>query len=206
MTRTFIALELNEALQQFLAETIHQLTQALPDVRWVDPHGIHLTLAFLGELDNEQLEEAFHAVEEAAQKATPFEYRMKGLGVFGSQLQPRVIWMGVEDLPSGKIQGSPLHYAHRLLTRELELRGFELEKRSFSPHLTLARIKQPLSPEARQRLQRLLHSGLAATSSAIYPVRSLCVMKSELSRAGAKYSCLKECVLGGSTPAATNHI
>ena len=198
MTRTFIALEMNAALQQFLAEIIHQLSQALPEVRWVDPQGIHLTLAFLGELDDEHLGEAFHAVEEAAQKATPFEYRIKGLGTFGSQQQPRVIWIGVEDLPSGKIQGSPLHYAHRLLSKALELRGFELEKRPFSPHLTLARIKQPLSLEARQRLQRLLHSSLAATSSAIYPVQSLCVMKSELSRSGAKYSCLNAYPLGGS--------
>jgi 2'-5' RNA ligase len=204
MTRTFIALEMNVALQQFLAEIIHQLSQALPEVRWVDPHGIHLTLVFLGELDDEHLEEAFHAVEEAAQKATPFEYRIKGLGTFGSQQQPRVIWIGVEDLPSGKIQGSPLHYAHRLLSKALELRGFEFEKRPFSPHLTLARIKQPLSLEAQQRLQRLLHSGLAATSSAIYPVQSLCVMKSELARSGAKYSCLNAFPLGGSSFADNN--
>jgi 2'-5' RNA ligase len=199
MTRTFIALEMNIALQQFLAKIIDQLSQALPEVRWVDPHGIHLTLAFLGELDDENLEKAFRAVEEAAQKATPFEYRIKGLGTFGSQQQPRVIWIGVEDLPSGKIQGSPLHYAHRLLSKALELRGFELENRPFSPHLTLARIKQPLSLEAQQRLQRLLHSGLAATSSAIYPVQSLCVMKSELARSGAKYSCLNAFPLGGSS-------
>jgi RNA 2',3'-cyclic 3'-phosphodiesterase len=199
MTRTFIALEMNVALQQFLAGIIDQLSQALPEVRWVDPHGIHLTLAFLGELDDEHLAEAFHAVEAAAQKATPFEYRIKGLGTFGSQQQPRVIWMGIEDLPSGKLQGSPLHYAHRMLSKSLELKGFELEKRPFSAHLTLARIKQPLSLEARQRLQRLLHSGLAATSSAIYPVQSLCVMKSELSRSGAKYSCLNAFPLGGSS-------
>ena len=204
MTRTFIALEMNVALQQFLAEIIHQLSQALPEVRWVDPHGIHLTLAFLGELDDENLEEAFLAVEEAAQKATPFEYRIKGLGTFGPQQQPRVIWIGVEDLPSGKIQGSPLRYAHRLLSKALELRGFELEKRPFSPHLTLARIKQPLSLEAQQKLQRLLHSGLAATSSAIYPVQSLCVMKSELARSGAKYSCLNAFPLGGSSFANNN--
>ena len=206
MTRTFIALEMNEALQQFLAETIHQLSQALPEIRWVNPQGIHLTLAFLGELDDKQLGEVFHAVEEAAQKATPFEYRIKGLGTFGSQQQPRVIWLGIEDLPSGKIQGSPLHYAHRLLSKALELRGFELEKRPYSPHLTLARIKQPLTLESRQRLQRLLHSGLAATSSAIYPVQSLCVMKSELSRSGAKYSCLKAYPFGSSKSIHNKHL
>ena len=193
MTRTFIALELNEALQRFLGEIISQFSQELPDLRWVDPQGIHLTLAFLGELSDEQLVEAIHAAEEAAHKARPFEYRLKGLGIFGSPQQPRVIWMGVEDLPSGKVQGSPLQQVHRVLSRELELRGFEVEKRPFSPHLTLARIKQPLTPDAQQRLQRILHSRLAGASSAVYRVSNLCVMKSELFRAGAKYTCLKEC-------------
>ena len=193
MTRTFIALELNEALQRFLGGIISQISQELPDLRWVDPTGIHLTLAFLGELSDDQLAAAIGASEEAAQKAIPFEYRLKGLGIFGSTHQPRVIWMGVEDLPSGKIQGSPLQQLHHVLTRKLELRGFEIEKRPFSPHLTLARIKQPLSPDEQQRLQRLLHSRLAGSSSAVYQVNNLCVMKSELSRAGAKYTCLKEC-------------
>ncbi len=66
MTRTFIALKLNEALQRFLGEIISQISQELPDLRWVDPHGIHLTLAFLGELRDEQLVEVIHAAEEAA--------------------------------------------------------------------------------------------------------------------------------------------
>jgi RNA 2',3'-cyclic 3'-phosphodiesterase len=192
MTRTFIALKLNEALQRFLGEIISQISQKLPDLRWVDPQGIHLTLAFLGELSDEQLVKAIDAAKEAAHKATPFEYRLTGLGIFGSPQQPRVICMGVEDLPSGKVQGSPLQQVHRELSRELELRGFEVEKRPFSPHLTLARLKQQLTPDAHQRLQRILHSRLAGSSSTIYPVNTLCVMKSELSRAGAKYTCLKE--------------
>jgi 2'-5' RNA ligase len=193
MTRTFIALELNAALQRFLGEILSHVSRELPDVRWVDPAGIHLTLAFLGELTDEQLAAAIGASEEAAQKATPFEYRLKGLGVFGSPQQPRVIWMGIEDLPSGQIQGSPLQQLHRVLTKELELHGFEVEKRPFSPHLTLARIKRPLVAGEQQLLQRLLHSRRAGASSPIYRVNQLCVMKSELSRTGAKYTCLREC-------------
>jgi len=193
MTRTFIALELNAALQRFLGEIISHVSQELPDVRWVDPAGIHLTLAFLGELTDEQLAAAIGASEEAAQKATPFEYRLKGLGIFGSPQQPRVIWMGIEDLPSGQIQGSPLQQLHRVLTKELELRGFVTEKRPFSPHLTLARNKRSLSLDEQQRLQRLLHSKKAGASSPIYGVKHLCVMKSELYRTGAKYTCLQEC-------------
>jgi RNA 2',3'-cyclic 3'-phosphodiesterase len=193
MTRTFIAFELNEALQRFLGEIISSASRELPDLRWVDPAGIHLTLAFLGELTDEQLAAAIQASEVTAEKATPFEYRLKGLGIFGSSHQPRVIWMGIEDLPSGKIQGSPLQQLHRVLTKELELRDFETEKRPFSPHLTLARIKQSLTPEEQQRLQRLLHSKQAGATSPIYSVNRLCVMKSELSRTGAKYTCLREC-------------
>jgi RNA 2',3'-cyclic 3'-phosphodiesterase len=200
MTRTFIAFELNEALQRFLGEIISSASRELPDLRWVDPTGIHLTLAFLGELTDEQLAAAIQASEVTAEKATPFEYRLKGLGIFGSSHQPRVIWMGIEDLPSGKIQGSPLQQLHRVLTKELELRGFETEKRPFSPHLTLARIKQPLSPDEQQRLQRLLHSKQAGATSPIYSVNRLCVMKSELSRTGAKYTCLRECLFSKSNP------
>lgn len=193
MTRTFIALEMNEALRRFLGEIIGQISQELPDLRWVDPPGIHLTLAFLGYLTDERLDSAIDAVRVAAQQAVPFDYRLKGLGIFGSKSQPRVIWMGIEDLPSGKIQGSPLQHVHRVLTKELELRGFEVEQRPFSPHLTLARIKQPLTPDEQQRLKRVLHSRLAGLSSAIYKVNTLSVMKSELSRTGARYTCLKEC-------------
>ncbi|HCJ34159.1 MAG TPA: RNA 2',3'-cyclic phosphodiesterase, partial [Ktedonobacter sp.] len=68
MTRTFIALELDESLQRYLGETIRQLAQELhgPALRWVDPAGIHLTLAFLGDLNDEQLAEAMRATERAA--------------------------------------------------------------------------------------------------------------------------------------------
>ena len=192
MTRTFIALELKDTLQRFLGDIISQAAQELPNLRWVDPAGIHLTLAFLGYLTDERLEMAIDAAQVAARQAVPFEYRLKGLGMFGSSSQPRVIWMGVEDLPSGQIQGSPLQQLHRLLSRELEQRGFEIEKRPFSPHLTLARIKQPLTPDEQQRLQRLLHSKRAGASSPIYCAEHLSVMKSELSRAGAIYTCLRE--------------
>ncbi len=198
MTRTFIALELKETLQRFLGDIISQAAQELPNLRWVDPAGIHLTLAFLGYLTDERLEMAMDAAQVAARQAVPFEYRLKGLGMFGSSSQPRVIWMGVEDLPSGQIQGSPLQHLHRLLSRELEQRGFEIEKRPFSPHLTLARIKQPLVLDERQRLQRLLHSKQAGASSPIYCADHLSVMKSELSRKGATYTCLQECSLSKS--------
>lgn len=190
MTRTFIALELDESLQAYLDGIIHRMAQELPDLRWVDPAGIHLTLAFLGELSDEQLVEAMQAAELAARKVPPFGYRLSHPGVFGSPRQPRVIWIGIDE-PTGR-----LLQLHQALNRELEQRGFEVDKRPFSPHLTLSRIKASLKPDEQQRLQRLIAARNVISSSSTYHVHHLSVMKSELSRTGAKYTCLRDFALG----------
>ncbi len=185
MTRTFIALEMNENLQRHLVEVISQVAQALPRIRWVDPSGIHLTLAFLGELDDAQLEQATQATTNAARQIRPFSYRLSHIGIFGSQRQPRVIWMGIEG------NSGSLTRLHRVLKQELEQRGFETDNRPFSPHLTLARIKAPLAPEDLQSLQNLLtgkQQGIVSSSE--YTVEYVNVMKSELHRSGAQYTCL----------------
>ncbi len=192
MTRTFIALEMNVALQRHLEEVTRQVARALPGVRWLDAVSIHLTLAFLGELNDEQLSEAMNASATAARQVRAFSYRLSRLGIFGSPRQPRIIWMGIEE-PSGS-----LIRLHRLLNQELEQRGFEIDKRPFSPHLTLARVKSPLTPAEQQELQRLLtgeQRGIA--SSTDYPAGLIHVMRSELSRSGAHYTSLREYRLGG---------
>jgi len=191
MTRTFIALELDESLQSYLGEIIHRMAQELPTLRWVDPAGIHLTLAFLGELSDEQLVEAMQAAELAARKVPPFGYRLSHPGVFGSPRQPRVIWIGIDEPTSRLLQ------LHQALNRELEQRGFEVDKRPFSPHLTLSRIKAPLKPDEQQRLQRLIAARNVISSSSTYHVHHLSVMKSELSRTGARYTALENFPLGG---------
>jgi 2'-5' RNA ligase len=190
MTRTFIALEMNEALQRHLGEIITQMARALPNLRWVDPESIHLTLAFLGELDDQRLVAAIEATENAAGQIAPFRYRLAQPGTFGSPRQPRVIWAGIDD-PTGT-----LTRLHRLLNRELEQHGFEIETRPFSPHLTLSRIKAPLKAGELQALQRVLTDKAIMPSSTYYRVAYLSVVKSELSRAGTKYTILRNCQLG----------
>jgi RNA 2',3'-cyclic 3'-phosphodiesterase len=190
MTRTFIALELDESLQRYLGEIIRRMVQELPGLHWVDPAGIHLTLAFLGELSDQQLAEATRAAELSAQSLPSFEYRLSHPGIFGSPRQPRVIWIGVEE-PSGNLQ--LLHYQ---LNLELAQCGFEIDTRPFSPHLTLARIKAPLKPEELQRLQRLLAVQDRQPYSPLVRVRYLSVMKSELMRTGARYTSLRDVPLG----------
>jgi len=190
MTRTFIALERDESLQRHLIESIRRMAPALPRLKWVDPSTIHLTLAFLGELIDEQLAKAVQASDEAARQAAPFGYRLARLGTFGAPRQPRVVWIGVDE-PTGE-----LTRLQRLLTRELEQRGFALETRPFSPHLTLARVKEPLSAAELQTMQHFLADRQRSVPSPYYYAQRVSVMKSELSRTGAAYTRLHDSLLG----------
>jgi RNA 2',3'-cyclic 3'-phosphodiesterase len=191
MTRTFIALERNEALQGYLDGIIRQAAAELPRLSWVRPAGIHLTLAFLGELSGPELLQAEVAAELAAQNAAPFEYRLSRPGIFGSPRQPRVLWVGIEE-PSGRLQR-----LRQALTRELQQRGFAVDTRPFSPHLTLARCKVSLRAEEQERLQRILRAGrLSSPPATSYPVRQISVMESELARGGAAYTSLRDYLLG----------
>jgi len=188
MIRTFIALDLDDSIRSILGGVIRQMAPELPPIRWVDPQGIHLTLAFLGDLTDEQVAKAKQAAGAAARQVTPFGFRLSHLGVFDSSQYPRVIWVGVNE-PSGALQ-----QLHRLLSGELELRGFAVEKRVFSPHLTLARIKVPLGPDERQRLLQLLTE--VKVTPSLHHASRLCVMRSELLRSGAKYTLLEDYALG----------
>jgi 2'-5' RNA ligase len=185
MTRTFIALEMNNELQRHLAGVIRQMARALPGMRWVDPAGIHLTLAFLGELTNEQLASAQEATMNAAKRSTSFSYQLSRLGVFGPAWQPRVIWMGIAE------SLDMLQRVHQALNAELLQRGFEVDTRPFSPHFTLARVKAPLSSEEQSHLRDLLAGNQQGIStSQRFSAEHLVVMKSELVQSGARYTVL----------------
>lgn len=181
MTRTFLALELPETIKAVLRRRIERLAHALPEVRFVDVAGLHLTLAFLGELDNAHLAAATEAAEEAASAHAPITLRLARLGTFGSARSPRVIWVGLagEVAQLGALQST--------LADALAARGFPREARPFAPHLTLARIKKPLSDDLLAALARL--QGEPAPDAA-WQADALSVMKSELLRPAALYTAL----------------
>ncbi len=192
MTRTFIAVELNDEARSYLHQQIQGLARLLPRVRWVDPETLHLTLAFLGELEDEQLAQAMQITAETAQTATAFAVRIGSLGIFGPAHNPRVIWIGL----GGRVQA--LLDLQTRLAGQLAQVGFPPEDRAYSPHLTLARLKTPLSRQELVPLHRRLASAASSTAAATHhpsppeiPVTHLSVMKSELSRAGSRYTSLQ---------------
>jgi 2'-5' RNA ligase len=192
LTRTFVAIELGDEALTYLAREIARLGRALPGVRWADPAGLHLTLAFLGELDDERLAAVRAAAEQAAPAVKPFALEIAGLGSFGPAHAPRVIWAGL----SGNLQR--LSQLYEALVAALEVRGFARETRPYAPHLTLARLKAPLAASEAQRLVSLLRDGGTGGRQvgASIPVDHVSVMKSELLRPAARYTRLHSVRLG----------
>jgi RNA 2',3'-cyclic 3'-phosphodiesterase len=191
MTRTFIAIELPDNVRAFLTREIARLSQALPGVRWVDPTSLHLTLAFLGELDDEVLAAAKTATLQVATPGRPFALRTGARGTFGPRSTPRVIWIGVQgEMPH-------LLALQETLAQRLEEAGFPREQRPYSPHLTLAKLKAPLAPEVLTRLGTSLREPRRERAS--WRVDGISVMKSEQARGGAQYTHLQVYPLGHSS-------
>lgn len=201
LTRTFVAIELNDAMRARVAAELAHLRAALPAVHWVDPASLHLTLAFLGELEAAQLARVYDATAQAAALVRPFALRLGELGTFGPERAPRVIWLGVAGDAGDLAQLARLHEA---LATALEARGFARDPRPFAAHLTLARLRTPPTPAQLARLHALLLARRAAAGQppsapdgATLAVREISLMRSELARPQARYTCLRAVPLGG---------
>jgi 2'-5' RNA ligase len=124
--RLFAAIELPEAVRVQLTA----LQNGVPGARWVPPENLHLTLAFLGELDRHAAEDVDSAF--AAIGARPFDLTLRAVGLFGAP--PRVLWAGVE-------RSQPLlHLAEKVMTAAMRT-GVDLDRRKFASHVTLARLR-----------------------------------------------------------------
>ncbi len=131
--RTFVAAPLSPTppIQSLLPE----LQAAHPAVRAVSPDQLHLTLHFLGETDTRQLREIRQAIQTAAAGVAIMRGRLVGLGAFPNPDRPSVIWAGTQGLDASVL------LAERLETLLSEL-GYPADRRGFTPHVTLARVRR----------------------------------------------------------------
>jgi 2'-5' RNA ligase len=188
--RSFIAIELPEEAKKGLARLRKELERDEHRfVKWVDPGGIHLTLKFLGNIPAKRVTEITEAMKEAMQGTSPFHLEISGLGAFPSLRQPRVLWVGV----GGEID--KLSRLQQNTDSALAALGFAKEERPFVPHLTLARIREGPSAPERRSFSELVGS---TTFEDKYPVEveAIRLMRSQLTRGGAIYTCLSVVGLG----------
>jgi len=192
--RSFIAIELPDELKLGLTQLQAQLkTGKQPPVKWVDPYSTHLTLKFLGNIAVDMISEITKAIEASAREMPPFHLEAKGLGVFPNLRRVQVVWIGI----SGEV--AQLSQLQQRIDSNLSPLGFASESRAFTPHLTLARLRQQASLEERQSLGQLIAS---AKFEAVYSfsVNSVNLMRSELTREGAIYSRISSIELKKPTP------
>jgi len=187
--RTFVALPLDEAVRDRLAAAREALAAAAPAVRvrWVARANLHLTVKFLGGVDERLLAEVCRAAGEVAAAGGPFEFRVRGLAPVPARGPLRMIWAGIEEAT-----GRLTELAERL-ERTFREMGYKEERRAFHPHLTLGRVKSPRGADALRDAAR----ARAETDFGLQPAEEIVVFSSELTRDGPVYTAVARAPLGG---------
>ncbi len=191
LMRAFIAVPLPAALQEQIWKEISPLRSILnPKIlRWVAPENIHLTLKFLGDTPEEKLDDLKKILAEEMIKIPSFEMHLRKIGVFPNLSCPRVIWLGVEG--SGKLL--TVYKSVQAVSRQI---GSVPEKRRFSAHLTLGRVKgrgqnKRVSSQIRTRIEESPPYDFGKVR-----VKSVHLFESKLKTQGAEYRSLFEAKLG----------
>ncbi len=175
--RTFICFDLPPDVRAQLQEVQTQLTPFGSGVAWVKPEGIHLTLKFLGDVQAGQMDVIAAAAERAAMDACAVPVTVQNLGAFPHFRRPRVLWAGIQE------RSGVLNRLQQQIEMELAQLGYPREERPFSPHLTLARVKDFAASQAVvARFQKLTFAPVTFRPAAII------VMRSDLRPEGAVYS------------------
>jgi RNA 2',3'-cyclic 3'-phosphodiesterase len=139
MKRIFVAVDISDEARRKVSAFIETLRNIFPRVRvsWEKTEKLHLTLKFLGETDEKQLEDLKTVVEDISKIISDFTLQISKTGVFPNSRNPRILWINVIDE-----QGS-LAKINNLLESECEKIGFQRETRKFVPHLTIGRVREP---------------------------------------------------------------
>jgi 2'-5' RNA ligase len=190
--RLFTAIELGAdvcARAAALVDTLRRRAAASAPqakITWVAPHRMHLTLRFIGEVDDQRAESILAALR-APVTIEPFDVRWERLGSFPPRGAPRVLWAGVA---SGHAE---LARAERAVSERLAAVGIPPEDRSYSPHLTLARVREPAGLKAAP-----LFEGLDGTLGETR-VNAITLFRSHLSPKGPTYIAMQHTPLGSAS-------
>jgi 2'-5' RNA ligase len=188
--RSFIAIELPRNIKRELEQIQYKIKQGgYAGIKWVNPEGIHVTLKFLGNISSEQIIEISKVLDEATQEMSLFHLEIASLGAFPNLRQPRVLWVAI----NGEI--AKLSRLQQRIDSLLTSCGFLKESRPFVPHLTLARLKDSISPEEKRKIGVFIKS-LQLEADFPFDAKAVSLMRSQLMLTGAVYSCLFTAKLG----------
>ncbi len=186
--RTFLAIDLSTEArrksERYLRPIVSSETEG---VRWTPPNRWHVTLAFLGDVDPQEVVGICRAAEEAARQVDPFFWSLRPIGSFPNPTRPQVVWLGVDDFDQG------MKKLHQELNRVLEPLGFPPEGRPFRPHITVGRVHRGarISPSMKSILtEPPPWDGVTEQSD------TLLILSSDLGRNGPDYTVMATVPLG----------
>lgn len=169
MPRLFVAIDLPDQIR----ERLSKMCCGLPGARWVSPEHLHLTLRFIGEVDSTVFRDVREALHEV--RGNSFTMQLDGVGFFPPRGKPRVVWVGIR-------KSDHLVQLRNRVEAVLVKTGLEPEGRKYSPHITLARLKNTPSSKVASFLT---HNSMFITEE--FPVNEFFLYSSVLNSKGAKH-------------------
>lgn len=188
--RAFIAVTLPPEVRHFLTGLQRKVKQTADvPVKWVETENLHLTLAFLGNVDEAKMPDISKALHAAASGVRPLTLKVAGLGVFPSPRRPRIVWAGLTgDVPE-------LQRLQRAIVDCLGPLGFSPDDKPFRPHLTLGRVRDSASSAQSETLGKAV-AEMATTGEQSFSVADVHLIKSHLTGSGPIYTVIGSVKLG----------
>ena len=182
LLRAFIAVEIPPDIHKAIESKTAPLRAALDSslVRWVPSNNIHLTLKFLGDVSPANVDMLSQMLNVEVSQHQPFAIKFGGLGAFPNSRRPRVIWVGIQAPDELEALQHGIEAAAATL-------GYPAEKRPFSPHLTVGRVKQNISSTGMQKIRTALEKTQVGSLGTVQ-VSAVHLIKSDLKSTGAVYT------------------
>jgi len=176
MIRSFIAIEIPDFIRSQIADLQDEVRRLRAHVSWVNSRNIHVTLKFLGDIQESLVPQIGDVLGEISSHTRPFEITIENLGFFPNARRPRVLWVGVDDRQQ-------LRTLFNEIENGLSHLGFTREKRGFTPHLTIGRVRSPGGiEEVVARMQTL------SFQPGSFEAKEVVLIKSTLKPTGAVYN------------------
>ena len=177
--RSFLAFELPPDIKEEVTRISVEVKKTGLGAGWVKPGNIHLTMVFMGDVEEKDIPAIISGVNDAVNKYGPSQISLGGMGLFPDIRKPRVLWLGL----NGEIER--LAAFRDDLQKPLEAFGIEREKRAFRPHLTLGRFRKPVRD--RNTLKKVIDT-YKDISGPGGKLDELILFKSELTPGGSVYT------------------
>jgi 2'-5' RNA ligase len=188
--RVFLAVQVPDSVRRAIDGAADPLRARLPRVRWVRPELWHFTLIFLGERPPDEVRQVEQVAAAACSGVSPFALDVQGTGVFPNPLRPRVLWIGAD---TGADELGALREKLRHALRES---GIAVPDESFNAHLTVGRVRDDTTPEARRTIGSLW-GDLRLPELPAIRVSEACLVRSDLGPGGSRYTTLATLRLAG---------